>query len=100
MFRVIDNKNTKNFEHKKNRMLSVISKLIGRPNTKKLRYKRKFLVETSFFFNFFLNFYLIILDDGKFEIPPSIKTKIFTVEDTYLKEESVEDVIRIRKSVY
>ena len=50
-FRLVDNKNTKNFEHKKNRLLSIVSKLIGRPNTKKLRYKRKFIIATGYFKN-------------------------------------------------
>ena len=43
--RIIDNKATRNFEHKKNRLLSIISKLIGRPQAKKLRNKRRFLLD-------------------------------------------------------
>lgn len=83
-FQIVDNKNTKNFEHKKNRLLSLISKIIGKPNTMKMRYKRKYLLD--------------IKKNVNDAIPNNIKTKIFTIEDTYLKEENVDDVVRIRKS--
>lgn len=49
--RIIDNKNTKSFEHKKNKLLSAIFKVIGKPHAKKLRYKRKFILDLRYFFS-------------------------------------------------
>jgi hypothetical protein len=73
--------------------------MIGRPNTKKLRYKRRFIISTGKLFFYSIKRFCCDLEKGQVNFPKNLKTKIFTIEDAYLRNEDSDGLIRIRKSV-
>lgn len=81
-------------------MVSAIFKVIGKPHSKKLRYKRRFLLDLGFGIGFSFKKNIFLAQNQKPDLPKDVRIKKFEIEDTFLKEESnPEDIIRVRKSV-